>query len=75
MKYPFIGGEFNGQWLEANGDKEIVFAESFADCWHMICYVRQSWILSYAFEDLRTQEIYILDSLSEREAITLVHGL
>ena len=77
-KYLFIGGEFNGQWLEASGDKEIVFAEAFADCWNMVCYERQEWIQRQTlFEPRygrRTQEIYVLDSLSDAEATQLMHG-
>jgi len=74
-KYLFVGGEFNGQWLEASGDKEIVFAESFADCWHMVCYELQTWVQGNIFvkrEDLRSQEVYVLDSLSDEEATQLM---
>ena len=83
VKYLFIGGEFNGQWREASGDKELVFAQLFAEYWHMVCYVRQTWVqgesclfLSHAFKGpLRTQEIYVLDSLGATEAVELVNGL
>lgn len=81
-KYLFIGGEFNGQWREANGDKELVFAELFADYWHMVCYVRQSWVRGRYGTSLvgtqnfgEIQEIYVLDTLSDEEATQLVNGL
>ncbi len=80
MKYLFVGGELNCQWLEANGDREVVFAEAFADCWNMVCYVRQSWVRGRYGTSLMSvhnfgevQEIYVLDSLSEAEATTLVN--
>jgi len=80
-KYRFVGGEFNGQWLEASGDKELVFAESFADCWHMVCYVRKSWVRGRYGTSLvgtqnfgEVQEFYVLDSLSDEEATKLVNG-
>ena len=83
VKYLFIGGEFNGQWREANGDKELIFCELFGDRWHMVCYVRQTWVQgesvffkSYAFKGpLRTREIYVLDGLSAEEATQLVNRL
>ena len=74
-KYLFIGGEFNGQWREA-GDKELVFAELSGDHWDMVCYVRQTWHDSALSIGTRyTQEIYVLDSLSAKEATQLVNRL
>jgi len=77
--YLFIGGEFNGQWLEANGDREIVIAELFANTWDMVVYVRQTWVQGAAalfplHRNLRTQEIYVLDGLSANEATQLING-
>ena len=80
-KYLFIGGEFNGQWREASGDRELVFCGLVGDSWNMVCYVRQTWVQgesaifrSHAFKGpLRTQEIYVLDSLSADEANQLVN--
>jgi hypothetical protein len=75
-KYLFIGGEFNDQWLEASGDKELVFAELLGDHWNMVCYVRQSWFertVLHKDPNPRAQEIYVLDSLSDREATQLVN--
>lgn len=75
MTYLFIGGEFNGQWLEASGDKELVFCELLEDHWDMVCYVRQTWvqrgILFDTRHDPRSQEVYVLDSLSADEATQL----
>jgi len=83
VKYLFIGGELNGQWLEANGDREIVLCELFADSWDMVCYVRQTWVRGrYGAGGPLTaqnfgefQEVYVLDSLSDEEATQLVNRL
>ncbi len=77
VNYLFIGGEFDGQWREASGDIEIVFAELVGDSWDMVCYVRQTWVRkSVLFAqrsswDVRPQEVYVLDSLSADEATQL----
>jgi hypothetical protein len=81
-KYLFIGGEFNGQRREANGDKELVFTQLFANSWSMVCYVRQTWVQGTRWSSWQTpgrsrptQEIYVLDSLSAEEATELVNRL
>ena len=77
VKYLFIGGEFNGQWLEASGDIELVFCELVGDSWDMVCYVRQTWVRrGNPFDtrhDPRPQEVYVLDSLSADEATQLMN--
>ncbi len=76
-KYLFVG-DLNGQWLEANGDREIVFCELFINTWDMVVYVRQTWVqgtfaLVTRHRNLRDMEIYVLDSLSAEEATKLMN--